>query len=371
MTSLTRSMATLVTLPIFLPILVAAIPAAEPLITPPASIEKRANGANIIGYSLSGTSWRTRSCNNGFFSTIGSIGNCCVDSSCDFITTCIGNYIYYDSGVSSNCGNVCGTGTIFHTVGDQSPLSMFNCQSDWTVTETITSGGNTSPSIVTTTAPGSTVTIPNTVNNVQSTASAAATSSIDTAATSSNRQVTLTVTNSDGSKATSVSVAAAAASGTSSTNANTSTKNTNSSSHSSDTGAIVGGVVGGIAVIALIAGIVAFLLWKRRRSEATPGAAPTVAAAPNEMPPGSYAPAMQENSAWQQQNNQYGYTHVPQQPPYATQDYKMPLAGGGYANPPSNGPQMMAGTPANYGPQELAAAQVHAPVEMPSQPYRG
>jgi hypothetical protein len=137
----------------------------------------------------------TRSCNNGFFSTIGDVGNCCEDSSCDFITTCIDDFIYYDSGVSSDCGNVCGTGFIFQTAGDLFPLSMYNCQSDWTATETITSDSTTtSPSVVATTAQGSTVTVPNTANNVQSVASTTgAATTAGTGATGSNRVVTLTV----------------------------------------------------------------------------------------------------------------------------------------------------------------------------------
>ena len=50
---LTRAMASLVTLPIFLQF-VAAIPNA-PVPTPAAHLDKRANGANTIGFSLSGT----------------------------------------------------------------------------------------------------------------------------------------------------------------------------------------------------------------------------------------------------------------------------------------------------------------------------
>lgn len=50
------SMASLAALPVFLPMLVAAVPAADPLVTPAPVLDKRANGANIIGYSLSGTS---------------------------------------------------------------------------------------------------------------------------------------------------------------------------------------------------------------------------------------------------------------------------------------------------------------------------
>jgi hypothetical protein len=50
-----------------------------------------------------------------------------------------------------------------------------------------------------------------------------------------------------------------------------------------------------------------------------------------------------------------------------TQDYKMPLAGGGYAEP--QGPQILDGTPValHTGPSELYGGNVQGPVEMPAQ----
>jgi hypothetical protein len=81
---------------------------------------------------------------------------------------------------------------------------------------------------------------------------------------------------------------------------------------------------------------------------------------------------MQENGAWQQ-NNGYGYGQAPQV--YPSQDYKMPMAGGGYANAPPapQGPHTLSSTPApaptGYGPQEMYSGPVHAPTELPVQVY--
>lgn len=105
---------------------------------------------------------RTRSCNNGFFSTSGSLGNCCVSGSCDFITACRSSYVFYAAGSSAFCGStgVCGTGTVYHTIGDLSPVSVFNCESDWRATMTVT----------TSTTSVSTITSPSTVTSVSTTA---------------------------------------------------------------------------------------------------------------------------------------------------------------------------------------------------------
>jgi hypothetical protein len=48
-------MASLAIIPIMLPMLIAAMPAAEPMVTIGAELHARANGGNIIGYSASGT----------------------------------------------------------------------------------------------------------------------------------------------------------------------------------------------------------------------------------------------------------------------------------------------------------------------------
>jgi hypothetical protein len=55
MSSLSSSMASLALVSVFLPFLVAASPAADPLVTALAQLEKRANGANVIGYSSAAT----------------------------------------------------------------------------------------------------------------------------------------------------------------------------------------------------------------------------------------------------------------------------------------------------------------------------
>jgi hypothetical protein len=61
MSFLTRSMASLAIIPVFLSLLVAAMPAAEPMVTIGAELLERANGANIIGYSASGTTCKSPS----------------------------------------------------------------------------------------------------------------------------------------------------------------------------------------------------------------------------------------------------------------------------------------------------------------------
>jgi hypothetical protein len=48
-------MASLAIVPVFLPFLVTAILATEPMVTLGTELLERANGANIIGYSASGT----------------------------------------------------------------------------------------------------------------------------------------------------------------------------------------------------------------------------------------------------------------------------------------------------------------------------
>jgi len=105
------------------------------MITTAPHLEVRDNGANIIGYELYGGIWEPRSCATGFFSTSGSLGNCCTNDACPFLTTCLGDFVYSIGG-SANCNQLCGTGTIFHTSGDQNPLYMFNCNSNWVVTMT-------------------------------------------------------------------------------------------------------------------------------------------------------------------------------------------------------------------------------------------
>lgn len=135
-------------------------------------------------------------------------------------------------------------------------------------------------------------------------------------------------------------------------------------------------MVGGIAILAIIGGVVASLLWKRKKDAKAASAADAPLFGPTDPPPtqNPYPPPMQENAAWGQQN-QYGYGQLPpQQGGYPTQDYKMPMAGGVYANSPSQpeGPHMLSSTPAPVGhvPQEMYGGPVHAPVELPSQGYR-
>jgi hypothetical protein len=55
MSLLMHSLPSFAILHIFLPFLVAAMPAAEPMVTIGAELHERANGGNIIGYSSSGT----------------------------------------------------------------------------------------------------------------------------------------------------------------------------------------------------------------------------------------------------------------------------------------------------------------------------
>lgn len=55
MSFFTRSMALLPLIPVLLSGSVVASPAAQPQVTPLAQLEERADGANIIGYSSSGT----------------------------------------------------------------------------------------------------------------------------------------------------------------------------------------------------------------------------------------------------------------------------------------------------------------------------
>lgn len=108
---------------------------------------------------------RTRSCNNGFFSTSGTLGNCCASGSCDFITACRSSYVFYAAGSSAFCGStgICGTGTVYHTPGDRSPLSVFNCESNWfatmtPITSTTTTAGPSTVTSVSTTGTTATVT---------------------------------------------------------------------------------------------------------------------------------------------------------------------------------------------------------------------
>ncbi|QDS71528.1 hypothetical protein FKW77_005156 [Venturia effusa] len=276
---------------------VGASPAAKPQVTPLARLDERANGANIIGFSSSGTGWRTRSCNNGFFSSSGTLGNCCVSASCTYITACRSSYLYYAGGKSAFCGStgICGTGLVLKTVGDLSPLSVFNCESDWRVTATLSASSTTSngPSTVTsvrTTALTSTVT--NSVTQAVAAASVGASSptvQLTSVATTSDvttaSPVTLTVTNSQGQATTQVTVINAVASTISSSSSTASVLPLhNNASSSSNTGAIAGGVVGGAAVIALAALGIFFLL--RRKSNQAP------ATAPANSDPGYFAPTV-------------------------------------------------------------------------------
>ena len=89
---------------------------------------------------------------------------------------------------------------------------------------------------------------------------------------------------------------------------------------------------------------------------------------------------MADNSAWAAQNAGYQAYQPPPpgqypQPPHS-QDYKMLLAGGGYADAPVGqqqggmdmGPQHLDGTPVQPNrPSELYGGTVQGPVEMPAQ----
>lgn len=149
---------------------------------------------------------RTRSCNNGFFSSSGSFGNCCVSASCNFITACRSSYVFYAAGSSVFCGSTgkCGTGIVLQTIGDLSPLSVFNCESDWRVTATITTSTSTSlagPSTVTsvrTAATTATVTTSATARGAAISLGPSSTAQVTSASASASEllasPVTLTVT---------------------------------------------------------------------------------------------------------------------------------------------------------------------------------
>ncbi|KAF2429590.1 hypothetical protein EJ08DRAFT_269769 [Tothia fuscella] len=347
MSFVTHSVASLALLPIFLSSLVGAMPAAEPMITAVARLAERANGANVIGFSTSGTGWRTRSCNNGFFSTSGTLGNCCANSNCDFITTCLGSSVYYAAGTKANCGNVCGTGTILHTVGDLRPVYMFNCDADWTVTmspsvsttrtsTTRTSTTRTSTTSTTTVVHVSTYTPdPTTVISTRAgvVATTAAETSISTyiniAAASSiasaGRPVTLTVTDSSGVTSTQVLAASATAS-----NPPLSTHNKTTTSK---TGLIAGVAVGAVVALALLA--IAIFFFLRHKSKKTKAAA-AISTQPEYM-----APVV-------------GNNHEPQgSPPRFSQ-----VAPIGAYQPPMH--------PMYPNAHEVAGSPVSPPVEMPA-----
>ncbi|KAE9988934.1 hypothetical protein EG328_005644 [Venturia inaequalis] len=277
--------ALLALVPAFLSSPVAASPAAQPQVTPLAQLEARANGANIIGYSSSGTGLRTRSCNNGFFSSSGTLGNCCASASCAYITACRSSYVFYAGGSSAFCGSTgsCGTGVVLKTVGDSSPLSVFNCDSNWRVTATLSASSTSSDRPTTVTSVRTTGTTATVISSITQAAAAAivsvtsATAQLSSSAlslsASSQTPVTLTVTNSQGQQITQVTILAAGASGSSSSSSTATVVSVhNNSSSSNNTGPIAGGIVGGIALIALAALGIFFLL--RRKSKQVPTAVP-------------------------------------------------------------------------------------------------
>ncbi|TLD20125.1 hypothetical protein E2P81_ATG09195 [Venturia nashicola] len=408
MSSLMRSMAMLALLPTLIFDSVAASPASQPQLTPLAHLEERANGANIIGFSSSGTGLRTRSCDNGFFSSSGTLGNCCASASCTYITACRSSYLFYAGGGSASCrsAGVCGTGLVLKTVGDSSPLSVFNCESNWRVTATLSTSSTSSdePSTVTSIrTTGTTATVISSVTQVAAVASISVTSSVaqltSTATSSSEASVTpvtLTVTNSQGQQTTQVTLLAAGASGIpSSSSTATVVPLHNNSSSSSNTGPIAGGVVGGIAVIVLAAlGI--FFLRRKSKQASAPAPANHDAAyfAPaaggqqsNESrfsqiefmnnPPAMAQSDYQQNQAYSAyappivpvaQQSQQDYKYAPQQ------DVETTVVPAGPLTPMAH-PQEVYGSPVPppgsmpypvSGPQEVYGSPVFHPVEMPA-----
>ncbi|KAE9961897.1 hypothetical protein BLS_001181 [Venturia inaequalis] len=235
--------ALLALVPAFLSSPVAASPAAQPQVTPLAQLEARANGANIIGYSSSGTGLRTRSCNNGFFSSSGTLGNCCASASCAYITACRSSYVFYAGGSSAFCGSTgsCGTGVVLKTVGDSSPLSVFNCDSNWRVTATLSASSTSSDRPTTVTSVRTTGTTATVISSITQAAAAAIVS-----VTSATAQLSSSALSLSASSQTPVTLTV--------------------------TSPIAGGIVGGIALIALAALGIFFLL--RRKSKQVPTAVP-------------------------------------------------------------------------------------------------
>ncbi|KAB5545581.1 hypothetical protein GE09DRAFT_212947 [Coniochaeta sp. 2T2.1] len=163
----------------------------------------------------------------------------------------------------------------------------------------------------------------------------------------------------------------------------------------SNTGAIVGGVVGGVAAIAII-GLAAFFLLRRKKkpSAATPAAAaagpgtdPTSPTGPASPPPqGGYYDPNQPQMAQQQGQYNYGAAGFAPvdprasiaKPPYAVAtEYNphSPNANNGFSPPqspaPAYGPPGSTPPPAGaYGQQQAAVSPDSTGYGQPGQPYQ-
>jgi len=301
----------------------------QPLITdapqvfPRELVERQNNQNPLIGYQLAGdTNYVTMTCNTGTFSTSGSWGICCPFASCYYGTMCSGGNIYYDrTSFVSNCNTgggrlgLCYTVTLYKSTSDQSPLHMFNCESNWVATF------NTG------------------VAAVVSNTSPATTSASVTSSSSSGSSVTSSAT-SEGAVQVGPSPTGQSSSG-------------GSKSHA---GLIAGAVIGGIAAVALVGIAVLLAIRYGKKNKTTPdgaavGGDPKVGTAPGSTPPGYVE--YYKNGDMQQ--SPYGQPQVPygqQQPYYGTPQYPAEVPGS-----QTFGQELM-GTPVGSGypnaPHEMA-----------------
>jgi len=240
--------------------------APEPMITdaPVMQLEER-DQTPLIGYEFVGNSYIAFTCNTGTFTTSGSWGICCPVASCYYGTKCDGGSIYYDrTNFVSNCNTgggglgICYTVTLYKSTGDESPLHMYNCESNWQATFKT---DNINPSTYTSSS-GSSVTT-------------------DTGSSSSS-----TNSASSGGTATSASVAVTSippvAAGVGATE-----------SKGSNAGLIAGATIGGIAAVALvgIAILLAVRFSKKKSAAANNTTDPNkMQSAPGTAPPGYVEP---------------------------------------------------------------------------------
>jgi len=253
----------------------------------------------LIGYQLAGdTNYITMTCNAGTFSTSGSWGICCPFASCYYGTSCAGGSIYYDrTSFVSNCNTgggglgLCYTVTLYKSTGDQSPLHMFNCESNWKATF------NTGiVAAVTNTSPLST-----TASDTSSSGSSGSSSATTDGATSGG----------------------AVAVGPSPTGLS------NTGGGKSNAGLIAGAVIGGIAALALVGIAILLAIRYGKKNRTTPDAAATSDAkygsAPNSAPVGYVEPY--KDGGMQQQQAPYGQQPYPATGYYGTPQYPAEVQG--------------------------------------------